>query len=92
VTLLALVLALAVPPPVGPPPNAKFDYQIGGDYPLPAGVEVVSRDWFIGFAPITPPAASDTSATTATRRTTRRDGAVTPREAKARPHRYPRNR
>jgi hypothetical protein len=34
-----------------PPPNAKFDYQIGGDYPLPAGVKVVSRDWFIGEAP-----------------------------------------
>jgi hypothetical protein len=34
-----------------PPPNAKFDYQIGGDYPLPQGVEVVSRDWFEGTAP-----------------------------------------
>jgi Glycoside-hydrolase family GH114 len=31
-----------------PPPNAGFDYQIGGDYPLPDGVSVVSRDWFIG--------------------------------------------
>jgi Glycoside-hydrolase family GH114 len=31
-----------------PPANAGFDYQIGGDYPLPAGVSVVSRDWFIG--------------------------------------------
>jgi Glycoside-hydrolase family GH114 len=31
-----------------PPVNAKFDYQIGGDYPLPRGVEVVSRDWFAG--------------------------------------------
>jgi hypothetical protein len=27
-----------------PPANAKFDYQIGGDYPLPDGVSVVSRD------------------------------------------------
>lgn len=27
-----------------PPVNGKFDYQIGGDYPPPAGVEVVSRD------------------------------------------------
>jgi hypothetical protein len=44
------VLGLAVPAFAGPPPNAKFDYQIGGDYPLPAGVEVVSRDWFIGSA------------------------------------------
>lgn len=34
-----------------PPANATFDYQIGGDYSLPPGVEVVSRDWFIGTAP-----------------------------------------
>jgi hypothetical protein len=34
-----------------PPVNAMFDYQIGGDYPLPPGVSVVSRDWFIGTAP-----------------------------------------
>ncbi|WP_242625359.1 endo alpha-1,4 polygalactosaminidase [Krasilnikovia cinnamomea] len=27
-----------------PPPNAKFDYQIGGAYQPPAGVQVVSRD------------------------------------------------
>ncbi|MGB2571645.1 endo alpha-1,4 polygalactosaminidase [Micromonospora citrea] len=27
-----------------PPANAVFDYQIGGAYPLPAGVRVVSRD------------------------------------------------
>jgi hypothetical protein len=33
-----------------PPSNAKFDYQIGGDYPLPTGVRVVSRDWFAGSA------------------------------------------
>jgi hypothetical protein len=33
-----------------PPPNAGFDYQIGGDYPLPPGVSVVSRDWFSGRA------------------------------------------
>jgi len=33
----------------GPPPaNAGFDYQIGGGYPLPDGVSVVSRDWFGG--------------------------------------------
>ena len=31
-----------------PPVNAGFDYQIGGDYPLPEGVSVVSRDWFSG--------------------------------------------
>jgi hypothetical protein len=34
-----------------PPANAKFDYQIGGDYRLPSGVRVVSRDWFSGTAP-----------------------------------------
>lgn len=34
-----------------PPPHVPFDYQIGGDYPLPDGVAVVSRDWFIGAAP-----------------------------------------
>ena len=34
-----------------PPANGKFDYQIGGDYPLPPGVGVVSRDWFAGSAP-----------------------------------------
>jgi hypothetical protein len=27
-----------------PPPNAAFDYQLGGAYPPPAGVTVVSRD------------------------------------------------
>ena len=31
-----------------PPVNAGFDYQIGGDYPLPAGASIVSRDWFSG--------------------------------------------
>ena len=38
-TLVALMLALVVPPP-----NAKFDYQIGGAYTPPSGVKVVSRD------------------------------------------------
>ena len=33
-----------------PPINGKFDYQIGGDYPLPSGVGIVSRDWFNGAA------------------------------------------
>ena len=27
-----------------PPPNARFDYQLGGAYPPPSGVTVVSRD------------------------------------------------
>ncbi len=43
--MLALLAALAF---VAPPTDAGFDYQIGGDYPLPAGVSVVSRDWFSG--------------------------------------------
>jgi hypothetical protein len=45
VTLLA-VAAAVLPLPV----NAGFDYQIGGDYPLPPGASVVSRDWFSGQA------------------------------------------
>ena len=41
----------AVGAPWAPPPvNAKFDYQIGADYPLPRGARVVSRDWFGGSA------------------------------------------
>jgi hypothetical protein len=47
--VVALLGALA-PAWAPPPPNARFDYQIGGDYPLPAGVEVVSRDWSAGAA------------------------------------------
>ncbi len=31
-----------------PPPGALFDYQIGGDYDVPAGTVVVARDWFEG--------------------------------------------
>ena len=37
-----------------PPANAGFDYQIGGDYPLPVGVSIVSRDWFAGEAAASP--------------------------------------
>ena len=40
--IAALLAALAV---AAPPVGAGFDYQIGGAYPLPAGVSVVSRDW-----------------------------------------------
>lgn len=56
---IALVFVLAALPAgtaagereiVPPPVNAGFDYQIGGDYPLPPGVSVVSRDWFSGAA------------------------------------------
>jgi Glycoside-hydrolase family GH114 len=50
----AAALVLATPSPAAtwapPPVNAKFDYQIGGDYPLPRGASVVSRDWFGGSA------------------------------------------
>ena len=50
--LCALAVVVAAPAAAQswapPPPNAKFDYQIGGDYPLVSGVEVVSRDWFAG--------------------------------------------
>jgi hypothetical protein len=52
---MVLCFALALAAPAGaatpPPVNAAFDYQIGGDYPLPSGVRVVSRDWFAGDAP-----------------------------------------
>ena len=30
------------------PTDVPFDYQIGGDYAPPDGVEVVVRDWFVG--------------------------------------------
>ncbi|HEY1277765.1 MAG TPA: endo alpha-1,4 polygalactosaminidase [Thermoleophilaceae bacterium] len=57
-----VVAALAFSVPAGahaashapPPANAVFDYQIGGDYPLPPGVTVVSRDWFAGSAAADP--------------------------------------
>jgi Glycoside-hydrolase family GH114 len=39
-----LARATVTPPPAG----ASFDYQIGGDYPPPVGVESVIRDWFSG--------------------------------------------
>ena len=51
-SLLACALAAAPARAATPPPvNAGFDYQIGGDYALPAGVGVVSRDWYAGAAP-----------------------------------------
>jgi Glycoside-hydrolase family GH114 len=55
--LLLATAAVLATPGVGaaqswapPPANAQFDYQIGGDYPLASGVEVVSRDWYLGEA------------------------------------------
>ena len=56
VVAAAVVAAVALAVPAlgaswAPPPvNAKFDYQIGGEYPLPLGVGVVARDWFNGSA------------------------------------------
>ncbi len=58
-----LLASLAVVEPAAasayspPPIDAGFDYQIGGDYPLPEGVSVVSRDWFSG-SPAPDPAYS----------------------------------
>lgn len=55
--MLALLAAIVFPTAsvaadwAPPPANATFDYQIGGDYPLPNGVTVVSRDWYLGSAP-----------------------------------------
>lgn len=48
------VAPTTAPPPTNPPGNggvdlppagAGFDYQIGGAYPVPSGVGIVSRDW-----------------------------------------------
>ena len=49
--LLALAAAGTASAIVLPPAGARFDYQLGGDYPLPRGVHVVARDWFSGRAP-----------------------------------------
>jgi hypothetical protein len=43
--LAALLVAAALAPL---PANVQWDYQIGGDYPPPAGTGVVVRDWFSG--------------------------------------------
>ena len=48
---LAILSAAPAHAAAPPPQNARFDYQIGGDYRLPAGVRVVSRDWFAGRPP-----------------------------------------
>ena len=50
VAFVGMVFARPAPAYSPPPPDAGFDYQIGGDYPLPDGVSVVSRDWFSGRA------------------------------------------
>ena len=58
--VLAVAVPVSVPPGVEgavaaagwtpPPVHAGVDYQLGGDYRLPTGVSVVSRDWFSGRA------------------------------------------
>ena len=50
ITVLSLATAASAATWAPPPVNAKFDYQIGGDYPLPRRASVVSRDWFSGSA------------------------------------------
>jgi hypothetical protein len=59
VAIVLVIVAASIHPGAAaawelPVANAKWDYQIGGDYPLPAGVRVVSRDWFEGEAPASP--------------------------------------
>lgn len=49
-TLLTLVACAPAPEPVQPPPGVDFDYQLGGDAPLPAGAELVVRQWDGGEA------------------------------------------
>ncbi len=46
-SMLAALLAVAAAV-ARLPANVQWDYQIGGDYPPPAGVGVVVRDWFAG--------------------------------------------
>jgi hypothetical protein len=49
VATIAIAIGAAVAAAPQPPPvDAQFDYQLGGDYAPPAGVTVVSRDWFAG--------------------------------------------
>lgn len=55
VALAALALGSTAPGPPPPhalpPVDAKADYQLGGNYPLPDGVRVVSRDRLAHAAP-----------------------------------------
>jgi hypothetical protein len=43
-SLVASVVLTAAPTVSPPPVDANFDYQLGGDYPLPDGVTAVTRD------------------------------------------------
>ncbi len=49
--LLAASSATAGSTPPPPPRGAAVDYQLGGDYRVPAGTRIVARDWFSGKAP-----------------------------------------
>lgn len=48
--LLTLAACGSAPEPVQPAPATPFDYQLGGDYPLPDGVGLVVRQWADGEA------------------------------------------
>jgi hypothetical protein len=41
---ISLATAASAPGPTAPPVDASVDYQLGGAYPLPDGVRVVTRD------------------------------------------------
>ena len=46
------IVTEAPPPYQLPKKGGYFDYQLGGDYPPPADVLVVARDWFAGGVPV----------------------------------------
>lgn len=78
--IAATTLALLALAPL--PVNEKADYQLGGDYAPPAGVTVVTRDWFSG-TPVggesydiatSTPTRPRTTRTTSTGRTSRTTG------------------
>ncbi|WP_420113949.1 endo alpha-1,4 polygalactosaminidase [Pseudactinotalea sp.] len=50
VMVLALGACASGSEPVPPPPGVGFDYQLGGDYPLPDGAGLVVRQWSGGEA------------------------------------------
>ena len=50
VLVLTVAACSSAPEPVQPPPGVGLDYQLGGDYPLPEGAELVVRQWRDGEA------------------------------------------